>query len=165
MKHLLLATAALLAASSASFAQSNTAPGTNPTGSGTPGPAVPGSAAPTPMPPASSVIMSSGTPSDAALMFATIPAGEDLSSNLIGLDIYNGANEKIGEIKDIAMNAGRVHAYIIGVGGFLGMGDHYVAVTPQSITISYVATDKKWHATMNTDAAALKAAPEYKYQS
>ncbi len=98
-----------------------------------------------------------------ATIFTTIPTGEDLTSNLIGLDIYNGAKDKIGTVKDIAMTGGRVHAYIVGVGGFLGMGDHYVAVTPSAITITYDPTDKKWHATMNTDAAALKAAPEYKY--
>jgi sporulation protein YlmC with PRC-barrel domain len=98
-------------------------------------------------------------------MFTTIPTTEDLSSNLIGLDIYNNTKDKIGTVKDIAMTAGRVNAYIVGVGGFLGMGDHYVAVTPSAITINYDPTDKKWHATMNTDAAALKAAPEYKYAS
>jgi hypothetical protein len=31
------------------------------------------------------------------------------------------------------------------------------------VTISYNATEKKWHAAMDTNAEALKAAPEYKY--
>jgi hypothetical protein len=81
------------------------------------------------------------------------------------LDIYNAKQEKIGTVKDIAMSGGRVNAYIVGVGGFLGVGDHYVAVMPSAIAITYGVIEKKWHATMDTDAAALKAAPEYKYAS
>ena len=38
-------------------------------------------------------------------------------------------NKNIGKIKDIALNQhGRAQAYILSVGGFLGVGDHYVAV-------------------------------------
>jgi sporulation protein YlmC with PRC-barrel domain len=98
-------------------------------------------------------------------MFTSIATGEDLSSNLVGLDIYNASQQKIGTVKDIAMSDGRVNAYIVGVGGFLGIGDHYVAVKPSAITITFGAADKKWRATMDTNAAALKAAPEYKYAS
>ncbi len=98
-------------------------------------------------------------------MFADIPVNEDLSSKLVGLDIYSANNQKIGTIKDIAFGAHGVKAYIVGVGGFLGMGDHYVAIRPAAIKIGYTASDKKWHATMETTAADLKAAPEYKYVS
>jgi sporulation protein YlmC with PRC-barrel domain len=150
MKRLLFATVALFGLAPAAFAQSSA-------------PVAPKSDAP------GVVSMAPATQSAAVVvptvMFPTIPTTEDLSSNLIGLDIYNNTKDKIGTVKDIAMTAGRVNAYIVGVGGFLGMGDHYVAVTPSAITINYDPTDKKWHATMNTDAAALKAAPEYKYAS
>jgi hypothetical protein len=96
-------------------------------------------------------------------MFVTVPAKDDLSSSVIGLDIYNAANQDVGTIKDIAFGTGGVKAYIVGVGGFLGMGDHYVAVRPSAITLSYDDAAKKWHATMDADATQLKAAPEYKY--
>jgi hypothetical protein len=142
MKRALIATLALAALSTGAFAQ-----GSPPAASATVTPA-PVVVAVVPVP-----------------MFATVPVGDDLSSNLVGLDIYNSAKDKIGTVKDIAMTGGRVRAYIVGVGGFLGMGDHYVAVSPSAIAITYGATDKKWHATMNADAAALKAAPEYKYAS
>jgi uncharacterized FlaG/YvyC family protein/sporulation protein YlmC with PRC-barrel domain len=96
--------------------------------------------------------------------FVAIPNGDELSSNLIGLDVYNGANKDIGQIKDIAMNPrGRAQAYILSVGGFLGVGEHYVAVNPSEIKVSYNSSDKKWHATMNTSADQLKGAPEFKY--
>jgi len=145
MKHTLFATVTLLALSPAAFAQSAA-------------PAAPGVVSVAPATQAVAVAVPT-------VIFTTIPTGEDLSSNLVGLDIYNGAKEKIGTVKDIAMSDGHVNAYIVGVGGFLGIGDHYVAVKPSAVAITYGATDKKWRATMDTNAAALKAAPEYKYAS
>ena len=98
-------------------------------------------------------------------MFATVPAKAELSSKVVGLDVYNGANQNIGTIKDVAYNGTSVNGYIIGVGGFLGMGDHYVAVRPSAVKLSYDAKDKKWHASMDANADQLKAAPEFKYPS
>jgi len=51
------------------------------------------------------------------------------------------------------------------VGGFLGMGDHYVAVRPSAVKLSRDAKDGKWRASMDANAAQLKAAPEFKYPS
>lgn len=98
-------------------------------------------------------------------MFASVPAKAELSSKVVGLDVYNSANQDIGTIKDVAYNGTSVDGYIVGVGGFLGMGDHYVAVRPSAIKLTYDAKDKKWHATMDANADQLKAAPEYKYPS
>lgn len=51
------------------------------------------------------------------------------ASKLIGLNIYNPGNEKIGDINEVMVDAsGRVKSVIIGVGGFLGMGERNVAV-------------------------------------
>jgi hypothetical protein len=102
---------------------------------------------------------------DAAGMFTNIPAGETLSSKVVGLNVYNNANQNIGKIKDIAFDSGGLKAYIVAVGGFLGMGDHYVAVNPSAININFDASAKQWHAAMNTNADQLKSAPEYKYSS
>jgi hypothetical protein len=98
-------------------------------------------------------------------MFTSLPAKDELSSKVIGLDVYNNANQNIGAIKDVAYNGDRVNGYVIGVGGFLGMGDHYVAVRPSAVKLSYDAKDKKWHASMDANADQLKAAPEFKYPS
>lgn len=55
--------------------------------------------------------------------------GEWRGSKLVGLNVYNDANEKIGDINDIILDkSGKVENVILGVGGFLGMGEHYVAV-------------------------------------
>jgi sporulation protein YlmC with PRC-barrel domain len=96
--------------------------------------------------------------------FVTINGNDDLSSKLVGLDIYNNDQKDIGQIKDVAMEPnGRAQAYIVSVGGFLGVGEHYVAVNPQAVKVSYNDSDKKWHASMNATADQLKAAPEFKY--
>ena len=98
-------------------------------------------------------------------MFTNIPSGDRLSSGVIGLDVYNDQKQDIGTIKDLALDRTGLSAYIVGVGGFLGMGDHYIAVRPSAISLSYNADEKKWQATMNTNADQLKSAPEYKYPS
>lgn len=96
--------------------------------------------------------------------FVNVPARDDLSSKVVGLDIYNNDNKDIGTVKDIALNPnGREAAYIVSVGGFLGIGEHYVAISPSSVKVSYNDGDKKWHATMNASADQLKTAPEFKY--
>jgi hypothetical protein len=98
-------------------------------------------------------------------MFTSVPAKDELSSKVIGLDVYNNAKQNIGTIKDIAYNGAGVNGYVIGVGGFLGMGDHYVAVRPSAVKLGYDAKDGKWHASMDANADQLKAAPEFKYPS
>jgi hypothetical protein len=98
-------------------------------------------------------------------IFTSVPAGDEVSSKVVGLDVYNNDHQNIGMIKDVAYNGTSVSGYILGVGGFLGMGDHYVAVRPSAVKLSYDAKDSKWHATMDANAGQLKSAPEYKYPS
>lgn len=94
--------------------------------------------------------------------YVDVPSNDDLSSKLTGLDIYNKDNKDIGTIKDIALTPnGRAAAFIVSVGGFLGVGEHYVAVNPEAVNITY--KDNKWHADMNATADQLKSAPEFKY--
>lgn len=52
------------------------------------------------------------------------------ASKLMGLDVYNDSNEKLGDINEILVDkSGNVQAVVIGVGGFLGMGEHDIAVS------------------------------------
>ena len=96
--------------------------------------------------------------------FVAVANSDELSSNLIGLDVYNNAKQNIGQIKDIAMGPqGRVQAYVLSVGGFLGMDTRYIAVNPNEVKVSYNGGDQKWHATTDATKAELKAAPEFKY--
>ena len=56
--------------------------------------------------------------------------GDWRASKLIGLKVYNDANEKLGDINELILDkSGKVAAVVIGVGGFLGMGEHDIAVS------------------------------------
>lgn len=55
--------------------------------------------------------------------------GEWQASKLIHMNVYNADNQKIGDIKEIMLDkSGKIDVVAIGVGGFLGMGEHDVAV-------------------------------------
>jgi sporulation protein YlmC with PRC-barrel domain len=52
------------------------------------------------------------------------------ASKLMGLDVYNEANEKLGDVNELILDKnGKVLAVVVGVGGFLGMGEHDIAVS------------------------------------
>ena len=51
------------------------------------------------------------------------------ASKLIGLNVYNDKNEKLGDISELLLDkSGKVEGVVIGVGGFLGMGEHDIKV-------------------------------------
>jgi hypothetical protein len=95
--------------------------------------------------------------------FSTVSKDEMFSSKLKGLSVTNQKDETVGEITDLAVKNHQVDALILSVGGFLGMGEHYVAVSPSSVSVRHDAKNDKWVASMNTTKEALKAAPEFKY--
>jgi len=52
------------------------------------------------------------------------------ASKLAGLSVYNNKNESVGSINDLLMDkSGAIKGVVIGVGGFLGVGEHLVAVS------------------------------------
>ncbi len=100
-----------------------------------------------------------------APQFISLAPPDMLSSNVVGLNVYDMNNHDLGKIQDIAFDANKtVKGYVLSVGGVLGMGVHYVAVDPGSVAIKYDNGDKKWHANMNSTVDQLKSAPEFKYE-
>lgn len=97
-------------------------------------------------------------------VYVTAQPTDVLSSNLLGLNIKNSRDETIGEIKDLVVSEGRLAGYVVSVGGFLGLGERYVVVSPKAIRVNYATDDKKWSATMETTKEALSAAPTFKYE-
>lgn len=94
--------------------------------------------------------------------------GEWRASKLVGVNVYNDANEKIGDINDVILDkSGKVENVVLGVGGFLGMGEHYVAVAydklkwsnepPRSTTASTTTSTTNRPST-NADGTARPAA-------
>ena len=88
------------------------------------------------------------------------------SSKLIGLNIYNDQNEKLGDISEILMDkSGKVDGVVIGVGGFLGMGQRDIKVDMSKLkfvdepvrTSSTATTGSAANAPANRPAAAPAA--------
>jgi sporulation protein YlmC with PRC-barrel domain len=76
--------------------------------------------------------------------------------------VYDSSNNKIGEVMDVLLVPdGRVSALIVGVGGFLGMGEKDVAV-PFS-AVKHTSRDGKVYLTLDTTKDALKNAVGLQY--
>jgi sporulation protein YlmC with PRC-barrel domain len=72
--------------------------------------------------------MAPATASDTSLSNASMQ-GDWRTSKVVGLNVYNADNEKVGSINDLLTDkSGNIKAAVLGVGGFLGMGAHLVAV-------------------------------------
>jgi sporulation protein YlmC with PRC-barrel domain len=115
------------------------------------------------------------TPSAAAAPIAA--GGQWRASKVIGVNVYNEQNEKLGEINELIINAsGRVDGAVIGVGGFLGMGEHSVMVPLNQLKFSNEAGKtttgvkssnvKDWYpdrAVLNANKDQIKAMPQFQY--
>jgi hypothetical protein len=56
-------------------------------------------------------------------------ANEWRASKVIGLYVYNDANERLGSISEVLMDSsGKINKAVIGVGGFLGIGESNIAL-------------------------------------
>lgn len=52
------------------------------------------------------------------------------ASKLVGLSVYNDNKEKLGDVNEVLVdNSGKINAVIVGIGGFLGVGEHNIAVS------------------------------------
>jgi sporulation protein YlmC with PRC-barrel domain len=80
------------------------------------------------------------------------------AGKMIGAKVTNTAGEAVGEVNEILLNDGRVVALVVGVGGFLGLGEREVAIAPDGYRI---ARDSAGNTviTVNATREALKSAP------
>jgi len=82
------------------------------------------------------------------------------ASRLIGSDVYNDKNEKVGKIDDLILAPdGKLSVAVVNVGGFLGIANHRVAIpveqfktiAPKRATLPGASKDE------------LKKLPEFKF--
>jgi hypothetical protein len=80
------------------------------------------------------------------------------ASGLLGMEVRNNDNQKLGEIKDLVMDSpGKVSYAVLAVGGFLGIGEKLIALPPSTLK---VATDGDY-LVLNADKAKIQAAPGF----
>jgi hypothetical protein len=92
---------------------------------------------------------------------------DNLGTRLIGQPVYSSAGddaEEIGNIDDIVFDeSGQIKAVVIGVGGFLGIGEKAVAVDFQQLEFTLAADNtERW--VLGTTAEALTAAPDFVWE-
>jgi hypothetical protein len=91
--------------------------------------------------------------------------GEMRASKLIGTSVTNAANESVGDINDVVLGKdGKVAAVIIGVGGFLGLGEHDVAISYSGLKFAKDSSNRDV-VTINATKDQLKAAPAWKWDN
>ena len=81
------------------------------------------------------------------------------SSDLIGMEVKNNQNEKLGKVDDLAVDveSGRIVYVILSTGGFIGIGDTLHAVPPGAL--HHDVAKKILH--LDADKAKLTAAPKF----
>jgi sporulation protein YlmC with PRC-barrel domain len=92
-------------------------------------------------------------------------ADEWRSTKLVGLNVYNENDEKIGDINDLILDAdGKITSAVVGVGGFLGMGEKLVAVPFADLKFGRDANGNV-RVTLASTKEALEKAPDFKYKA
>jgi sporulation protein YlmC with PRC-barrel domain len=81
------------------------------------------------------------------------------ASKLKGLNVYNDQNEKLGDINELLVDkSGKVDGVVIGVGGFLGMGEHDIKVDMSKLKFVNEPVRTSTTSTANTTGAANRPA-------
>ena len=104
------------------------------------------------------------TPAFAAATMSSLPSDSWTITNYYKQNVYDKAQNTVGKIDDVLMDkSGKITALMVGVGGFLGVGEKDVAL-PFSAVHSE-KKDNKWYLTVDETKDSLKNAKGYKYDS
>ena len=88
-----------------------------------------------------------------------VAAGWSAKKQILGKDVYNDTGDKVGEINDLIVTPAKAVSYaIVGVGGFLGMGEHEIAVP-----VGKLKQEQGKIVLHGATKEALKAAPKFEY--
>jgi hypothetical protein len=154
LKRMLAAAAVSGLALTSALAQSPTAPRD---------PAAPSMSAPsTPATPSTPAPSAAANPAGKAKFVTQQSPEQFLATKFKGTDVIGTDDAKIGDVDDLLFDKDhKIIAYIVGVGGFLGMGSKDVAIEPASFQAvpGKDATDMKLRLSMTKDE--LKAAPAF----
>lgn len=117
---------------SGAFAQSTTPPADQPAAS------PPSATAPAAQPPMAAPAQNAAPKADMSKVRVINAQSPDqwLASKFKGTDVVGADDQKIGDVNDIVFDKnGKIVAYVVGVGGFLGIGTKDVALAPESFSV------------------------------
>jgi sporulation protein YlmC with PRC-barrel domain len=96
----------------------------------------PPGAGPSTPPPATQATPKTTTPTGSAQFVSAQQPDQYLMSRFKGTDVVGSDNKSIGSVSDILFDkSGAIKAYIVSVGGFMGIGSKDIAVAPQSFEV------------------------------
>jgi sporulation protein YlmC with PRC-barrel domain len=112
---------------------------------------------------AAMVVLAAPAYAQTATAFVTTQAaGEWRANNYIGKPVVNASNEKIGDVNDLIFDkGGKISTVVVGIGGFLGMGEKNVGMGYETLT--YADKDGQRVIMVPLTKEALLAAPDYVY--
>jgi sporulation protein YlmC with PRC-barrel domain len=98
-----------------------------------------------------------------ATAFVTTQSGDEWrANNYLGKPVMNASGEKIGDVNDLIFDrSGRIKTVVVGVGGFLGLGEKQVGMGYETLT--YTDKDGQRVIMVPFTKEALMAAPTYVY--
>jgi len=92
----------------------------------------------------------------------TQTSGQWLASDIMGMNVLGAKDEKIGSVSDLLVdNDGNILAAVVGVGGFLGIGQKNIAITFDTLNISMDQSGDP-QAKLTLTKEELENAPEFK---
>jgi sporulation protein YlmC with PRC-barrel domain len=88
-----------------------------------------------------------------------VATGWSAKKQILGENVYDAAGDKVGEINDLIVMPNKALSYaIVGVGGFLGVAEHEIAVP-----VGNLKQEKGKIVLPGATKEALKAAPKFEY--
>jgi len=88
-----------------------------------------------------------------------VAMGWSAKKQILGKSVYNNVGEKVGDINDLIVTPDKAVSYaIVGVGGFLGVGEHEIAVP-----VGQLKQQEDKIVLPGATKDALKAAPKFEY--
>ena len=108
------------------------------------------------------IVAAFATPAFAAQTMSSLPSDSFTVTDYYKQDVYDQSKNTVGKIDDVLIDkSGKITALIVGVGGFLGMGEWDVALPFTAVKAE--KKDNKWYLTVDETKDFLKGAVGYKY--
>ena len=103
-------------------------------------------------------------PGQVVVTYYAVQPADMTASSLMRTDVYNLQDERLGRIEDLVIGGGReVAAVVVGVGGFLGIGERYAALPPSAVVLTR-QPNGSMRAVVDATRDQLRNSPEFKYE-